>query len=334
MRSLPGFQFTDRPALFDHLVSLETKVDVPELSLDGRATLLLREPTTARKALSSAFVRKGRSPASARGVGGYVSLGGDRFIPARTDVLAALRRSASDQEGLISSQAYPDTCLALVAHLAGTLPDEAFAELLSAVVHELTVRPHVETDQRRDLVDQLTATLSSTSPFVRELTTRGWPGEAIASEIVALSFAGWSSLAAAIRSAQTLSVTGPTVSSSAISELLRIAPPAWLIVRECTDSLDLGATRVSVGTLLLTSPWLLHRDHRGWSQPTEFGPARRGTRTNPWYLPFSLGKRSCPAELYSRAFLQATLSRLPDQPAADDARPSLLGSRSACLLPA
>ncbi|MCP2243362.1 cytochrome P450 [Lentzea aerocolonigenes] len=334
MRSLPGLAFADRSALFDELMTIDTDADVVSFSLGGRTTWLLSEASLGRATLSSEHVRKGRSPSSARGVGGYVSLGGDRFASARADVIAALRRAARDEAGLVAAQARPGTCLALVAHLAGDVPEGAFAESLAVLLRELTTRPDAETDQRRRVVGQLTTALSSESSFVRELVARGWALTAIASEIIALSFAGWPSLAAAVRSAGTLGVTGSSVTDDTVSELLRVAPPAWLIVRECLRPLQLTGVSVPAGGLVMISPWLLHRDDRAWPDSAAFVPARPGLRGSPWYLPFGLGRRNCPAELYSRAFLHAALSLSAGRPPARHVRPGLLGGRSACLLPA
>lgn len=334
MRSLPGFAFADRTALFDALVDSVVEDDVIRLSAGGRSAWLLSEPGVVRAALLSGAVRKGRPPASARGVGGYGVLGGDRIAVARADVMAALRKSALDKAGLVACQAHHDTRYALVAHLAGELPGGRFTDDLVELFAALTANPHVEPGVRATVADQLGTVVTSASAFVGELTVRGWGRAAIAAEILALTFAGWASLAAVIQSASTLGATGPRTTAPIVSEVLRVAPPAWLISRECVEPLDLPTGQIPVGGLVLTSPWSLHRDNRGWSHPSSFDPHRRGIRRSPWYMPFGVGRRHCPAELYSRAFLLVALSRMPESPLARCTAPALLGGRSACLLPA
>jgi cytochrome P450 len=83
-----------------------------------------------------------------------------------------------------------------------------------------------------------------------------------------------------------------------MAETLRLYPSAWAIGREAVNDTWLGGQRVSRGTTVLLSPWLLHRDARFFDQPATFRPerwadglARRLPRFA--YVPFGGGQRMC-----------------------------------------
>jgi hypothetical protein len=344
--------FAERGALFPALCDLDARCagDVVPVTLGTREARFVREPVAARAALTSG-ARKGRPSASLRDLGGYIGLTGAAFTRARADVIAALVRSGADAAGLhrclsdARTAGTPDTgagmtyvWLALVAHLAGLA---AGPELRAAVEPALGALHRIAdggaeghaAQRRAAVVAHLAARISSRSAFVRVLAGRQWGHERIAAEIVTLAFAGWASLAAVIRSGRCLGVTATAATPEAVTELFRVAAPGWLVVRECVEDVPLpGADApVPAGALVVLSPWLLHRDPRGWADPTRYDPGRPETRRNPWYLPFSAGHRRCPAEAYSRAFLGAALRQIPPGPPAARTRPTLAEGRSACL---
>ena len=81
-----------------------------------------------------------------------------------------------------------------------------------------------------------------------------------------------------------------------VDEALRLYPPAWVVTRraEADDVVDGVAT--PAGTLVIVSPWLLHRREEAWADPERFDPERfTGGRTPPRgaYLPFGAGTRLC-----------------------------------------
>lgn len=84
-----------------------------------------------------------------------------------------------------------------------------------------------------------------------------------------------------------------------VDESLRLYPPAWIITRRAVDSDTIDGVDVPRGTLILVSPWLLHRDAQTWPNPERFDPDRflaehpgTGDR-RPGYLPFGAGQRLC-----------------------------------------
>jgi pentalenene oxygenase len=81
-----------------------------------------------------------------------------------------------------------------------------------------------------------------------------------------------------------------------VRETLRLYPPAWFLSRSALGELDLGGCPVPRETLVVVSPYALHRDERYWPDPLRFDPDRFLTPvpTLPSaYLPFGHGRRNC-----------------------------------------
>ncbi len=92
-----------------------------------------------------------------------------------------------------------------------------------------------------------------------------------------------------------------------VRESLRLYPPAWVITRRAVGPDLVAGVRVPAGTLIILSPWLLHRRSEDWPQPLRFDPERflvdAGRRDG--YLPFGAGPRLCIGR--DLALMQATL---------------------------
>jgi cytochrome P450 len=96
-----------------------------------------------------------------------------------------------------------------------------------------------------------------------------------------------------------------------VDETLRLYPPAWVITRRALADDEISGVVVPAGTLVVLSPWLLHRRAEDWPDPDRFDPrrflqagldggkgpdAREGLgRSAPraGYLPFGAGPRLC-----------------------------------------
>jgi len=86
-----------------------------------------------------------------------------------------------------------------------------------------------------------------------------------------------------------------------LDEALRLYPPAWVITRRAAADDALAGVDVPAGTLIILSPWLLHRRAASWPDPSAFDPARfldaggraPGSRPSGDYLPFGAGPRLC-----------------------------------------
>ena len=101
-----------------------------------------------------------------------------------------------------------------------------------------------------------------------------------------------------------------------LSESMRLRPPAWAIGRQAVADHDLGGVRLSVGSVAVVSPWLLHHDPRWWSEPNAFRPERwllpDADRPRHAYMPFGGGPRLCVGEGFAwmeAGLLLATLAR-------------------------
>ncbi|MBT0769313.1 cytochrome P450 [Kineosporia sp. J2-2] len=98
-----------------------------------------------------------------------------------------------------------------------------------------------------------------------------------------------------------------------VDEALRLYPPAWVITRRATGPDTVDGVDVPEGTLIIVSPWLLHRSAANWPEPERFDPERfLGVDRNPAYLPFGAGPRLCIGRdfaLVESVLLLATLLR-------------------------
>lgn len=83
-----------------------------------------------------------------------------------------------------------------------------------------------------------------------------------------------------------------------VQETLRLYPPVWLMSRRCVSGENLDGYHIPAGSLVVVSPYTLHRRPQCWREPLEFRPSRFGpTGTDapvPYsYFPFSGGRRMC-----------------------------------------
>jgi cytochrome P450 len=80
-----------------------------------------------------------------------------------------------------------------------------------------------------------------------------------------------------------------------IDETLRLYPPAWLITRNSLGDDVLGGYEVPEGSLIIMSPWLLHRHSEIWENPDHFNPQRfiDGDIDRSAFIPFGAGPRQC-----------------------------------------
>lgn len=105
---------------------------------------------------------------------------------------------------------------------------------------------------------------------------------------------------------------------SVLAESMRLFPPAWAIGRLSTEEHEFGGYEMPKGTLVITSPFVAHRDRRFWTDAETFLPERWETQSikeaekKYIYFPFSSGARGCIGEGFAwmeGILLVATLAK-------------------------
>jgi cytochrome P450 len=125
-----------------------------------------------------------------------------------------------------------------------------------------------------------------------------------------------------------------------VAEAMRLHPPAWIIGRRAAEDVVLDGWTIPRGTLITTSPWVLHRDDRWWGDAATFRPERWLTPDGRFdehapgqprgaYFPFGAGRRVCIGESFAWAELGIVLAVL-----ARDWAPEALPETSDALHPA
>jgi cytochrome P450 len=86
------------------------------------------------------------------------------------------------------------------------------------------------------------------------------------------------------------------------SEALRLYPPAWAIGRRALDDYTVGEYTIPARSILLLSPYVVHRDPRWFEDPESFRPERwlkETERPKFAYFPFGGGTRVCIGERFA-----------------------------------
>ncbi len=88
-----------------------------------------------------------------------------------------------------------------------------------------------------------------------------------------------------------------TYTRAVVSEALRLFPPAFAITRMAAGPDRVPASTFRRGSLVMVSPFVLHRHVRLWTDPDAFDPARFLGDATPAhrfaYMPFGVGPRVC-----------------------------------------
>jgi cytochrome P450 len=82
-----------------------------------------------------------------------------------------------------------------------------------------------------------------------------------------------------------------------VNEALRLYPPAFVIARMAIAADHVGDVAIPRDSLVMISPWVLHRHRRLWQNPDAFDPSRFLGEAPPAhryaYMPFGAGPRIC-----------------------------------------
>lgn len=98
-----------------------------------------------------------------------------------------------------------------------------------------------------------------------------------------------------------------------VKETLRLYPPGWLTLRTATRDTTLGGHRLAAGSMVLVSPYLLHRREEFHHDAAHFEPDRWLAGTPPTrgaYLPFGAGATKCIGEEFGQAEATVILASL------------------------
>lgn len=99
-----------------------------------------------------------------------------------------------------------------------------------------------------------------------------------------------------------------------IDEVLRLYPPAFLILRIARKEDEICGHKIEAGTQVNISPWVLHRHKAHWADPERFNPERFMPGVPPperfTYLPFGAGPRICVGAQFALTEAVLSLARL------------------------
>jgi cytochrome P450 len=94
---------------------------------------------------------------------------------------------------------------------------------------------------------------------------------------------------------------GHEVVDAAISEGLRLYPPAWTVARAVTEPFELGGATIPAGSYAFVPIAAVHRDPAWWPDPDTFRLDRwAATPERGTFLPFGVGGRRCIGEHFAR----------------------------------
>jgi cytochrome P450 len=113
----------------------------------------------------------------------------------------------------------------------------------------------------------------------------------------------------------------------ALLEAMRLYPPVPLYTRVATADVVVCGEKLAAGTVLLVSPWLIHRHTKLWDNPNAFLPDRFAGKPNDFlsngaFIPFGTGPRVCIGATFALAEASIVIARLLERfdIALDDAR--------------
>lgn len=100
-------------------------------------------------------------------------------------------------------------------------------------------------------------------------------------------------------------------------ETLRLYPPAWLITRTAVAADELGGYPIPASSLIIISPYTIHRKAEFWQEPESFDPTRfqaeHGGAPRYAYIPFGGGPRLCIGDRFAMLEAQLILATINQQ---------------------
>ncbi len=96
-------------------------------------------------------------------------------------------------------------------------------------------------------------------------------------------------------------------------ESVRLYPPVWRLSRFAREADEIQGYSVPKGSVILVTPYLIHRDPRYWEypetfEPERFCPKRASARPRLAYIPFGAGPRACVGAMFAMTEAQMILA--------------------------
>ena len=103
-----------------------------------------------------------------------------------------------------------------------------------------------------------------------------------------------------------------------VTESMRLYPPAWIIGRRAIEAYQAGDYLLPARTIMLMSPYVMHRDPRFFPDPERFMPERwtpafRQGLPQFAYFPFGGGTRRCIGESFAWMELVLVVATIAQQ---------------------
>lgn len=103
----------------------------------------------------------------------------------------------------------------------------------------------------------------------------------------------------------------------ALFEAMRLYPPVAFMSRIAAEPTQICGRDIAPGTIIVISPWVLHRHRRFWREPNLFRPGRfaeqpRAHLSGGAFIPFGSGPRSCLGASFALAEAMILMAHLID----------------------
>jgi len=186
------------------------------------------------------------------------------------------------------------------------LPARATRDLRRALVQLESAVAHLVAHRLANPVEQFD--MLGMLMHVHGVTDADVIPSAVRDEIVTFIVAGHETVASSLTWAWHLLMSHPQVydrlletneqvyARAIFEEVLRLYPPAWLITRRSIEADYLSGVEIPEGSLIIMSPWVIHRDPQWWQEPEHFNPDRflgPSDSRRLAYIPFGIGQRMC-----------------------------------------
>jgi cytochrome P450 len=103
-----------------------------------------------------------------------------------------------------------------------------------------------------------------------------------------------------------------------LEEALRLYPPPWLLMRRAIQDDEIGGYYIPAKSSLLWSTYFSHRHPDFWEKPEHFYPDHfseelSAKRPRHAFIPFGIGPRICPANVFAMTAMQLILATIAQQ---------------------